>query len=184
MKTSSKEYTKLVLSIFVATVLAVGMTALVEHSSSASRDQTLTNPPFVNPVFVEIRTVYRKPEVYKLPSKSSLEDVFTSAGIRIPPGIKFGRKMDSGEVVFIDGKGRIAFGMMSGPKLVTLGIRIPLQDAGPEDIEAVPGIGKVLSRRIVDYIVDSEDIEHIDDLLAVKGVGKKTLERLRKYTRI
>jgi len=44
---------------------------------------------------------------------------------------------------------------------------------------ALPGIGPVLARRIV----EGRPYARVEDLLKVKGIGPATLERLRPYLR-
>ncbi len=48
-------------------------------------------------------------------------------------------------------------------------------------LEAVPGIGPVLAQRIIDYRKAHGPFSSLEQLDEVKGIGPKTLERLRKY---
>ncbi len=54
---------------------------------------------------------------------------------------------------------------------------VSLNTASLEDIEALPGIGPTLARRIV----EGRPYRQVEDLLRVKGIGPATLERLRPY---
>jgi len=57
-------------------------------------------------------------------------------------------------------------------------------DTAPADsLELLPGIGKVLADRIVDYR-QHHRFERPVDLSEVKGIGPKLLEQLRPYIRI
>jgi DNA uptake protein ComE-like DNA-binding protein len=52
-----------------------------------------------------------------------------------------------------------------------------------DSLELLPGIGKVLADRIVDYR-QHRRFERPVDLTEVKGIGPKLLEQLRPYIRI
>ncbi len=49
------------------------------------------------------------------------------------------------------------------------------------DLVAVPGIGKSLAQRIVDFREKNGPFGQVDDLLKVQGIGEKSLEKLRPY---
>jgi len=54
-----------------------------------------------------------------------------------------------------------------------------IEEASIEDIQAVQGIGEVLSLRIVDYIESNPNAD-IDDLIVIKGIGPEKVKLLRK----
>nr|WP_277621330.1 ComEA family DNA-binding protein [Thermus arciformis] len=56
---------------------------------------------------------------------------------------------------------------------------ISLNAATLEELEALPGVGPVLARRIL----EARPYRQVEDLLRVKGIGPATLERLRPYVR-
>lgn len=59
--------------------------------------------------------------------------------------------------------------------------KINLNQAGREELVAVPGIGKELARRIMEYRVIYGSFIFIGDLRKVKGIGSKKFERLKDY---
>src|SRR5262245_50334576 len=56
---------------------------------------------------------------------------------------------------------------------------LDLNRASAEELEALPGIGPVLARRIVLDRRESGRFRRAEDLLRVRGVGPRLLERLR-----
>ncbi|HTM58575.1 MAG TPA: helix-hairpin-helix domain-containing protein [Candidatus Udaeobacter sp.] len=61
---------------------------------------------------------------------------------------------------------------------------IDLNHAGPEEFHALPGIGPVLAKRIVDYRSAHGPFGSVEELRAVRGIGPKLFERLRPYVRV
>ena len=57
--------------------------------------------------------------------------------------------------------------------------RIPLNNASAAELERLPGIGPALARRIIAYRETHGSFQALKDLGHVKGIGPKTLDRLR-----
>lgn len=58
---------------------------------------------------------------------------------------------------------------------------IPLNTADAPTLELLPGVGPVLAQRIIAYRNEIGGFRSVDDLLDVKGIGEKTLEKIRPY---
>jgi competence protein ComEA len=57
--------------------------------------------------------------------------------------------------------------------------RVDLNRASAAELDALPGIGPVLARRIVEHRERAGPFRSTDELRAVRGVGPRLLERLR-----
>ncbi len=57
--------------------------------------------------------------------------------------------------------------------------KINLNTAGLMELDSLPYIGPTLSRRILQYRQKNGRFQEVDDLLKIKGIGKKTLEKIR-----
>ncbi len=58
---------------------------------------------------------------------------------------------------------------------------ININNADLEKLTQLPGIGVVLAGRIIDYRNEHGPFGSLDELTNVKGIGEKTLEKLRDY---
>jgi competence protein ComEA len=73
---------------------------------------------------------------------------------------------------------------ISGGNLLTLGLALDLNLASREDLEALPGIGPVLARRIADFREKHGPFRDISELEQVTGVGPGKLAKLRPHVTV
>ena len=56
---------------------------------------------------------------------------------------------------------------------------VDVNTAGLEELETLTGIGPALGQRIIDYREENGPFQSVEDLLNVKGIGEKTLDKFR-----
>ena len=61
---------------------------------------------------------------------------------------------------------------------------VDLNSATAEQLQQVPGIGPSTAKAIVNFRQKSGPFQKIDDLLAIKGISKGRLEKMRPYVTI
>lgn len=61
---------------------------------------------------------------------------------------------------------------------------VDLNRATAADFDQLPGVGPVLARRMVDYRKSVGRFHAVEDLRAVKGIGKKKFERLKPFVTV
>jgi competence protein ComEA len=61
---------------------------------------------------------------------------------------------------------------------------VDVNKAGIEELMTVPGIGKVMAQRIVEFREEHGAFNRVEDLLKVKGIGEKSLEKLKPYLKV
>jgi competence protein ComEA len=61
---------------------------------------------------------------------------------------------------------------------------LDINGASLEQLKTLPGVGDVIARRIVDFRQEHGPFRRVEDLMRVKGIGEKSLERLRPYIKV
>jgi len=130
-----------------------------------------------------------RPGVYYLPPGSRVVDALEAAGGALPEAavesLNLAQPLEDGQRIWVPARGQpsptyiaaatpTATPMPAFPKL-------DLNTATAQELEALPGIGPVLARRIVEYRDRYGPFQKVEDLLAVRGIGPVLLEKIRPY---
>ena len=74
------------------------------------------------------------------------------------------------------------------PKVSTVGRDISpphgkfnLNTAAQEELERLPGIGPALAKRVIDYRYEKGGFESVEEIMEVKGIGKKIFAEIKGY---
>lgn len=67
------------------------------------------------------------------------------------------------------------------PEITSAVNGVNINTAGIAELTTLPGIGPVYAQRIIDYRSEYGNFERAGDLLNIKGIGEKTLEKLKPY---
>lgn len=59
--------------------------------------------------------------------------------------------------------------------------KVNINTAGQAELMELPGIGEVLSQRIIDYRTEHGSFQSLADLLNVEGIGEQTVAELLPY---
>ena len=60
-------------------------------------------------------------------------------------------------------------------------LSVDVNAATEDELVAVPGIGKSIARRIVEFREKNGPYQRVEDLMKVQGIGEKNLQRFRPY---
>jgi len=122
--------------------------------------------------------------VYRLSEGATARDLFRAAGIDAPPRWDPSRPLENGRLYRLEGERGFSESWMSGPRLIALGIPIPLNECSREDLVAIPGIGEETATRILERRASLGRFGSYREVAEVPGVGPKTMELLTRYTRL
>ncbi len=130
--------------------------------------------------FIEMSGDLPRPGVQVFLSSPTIQEVWETAGGQgtVPNA---SQPLNSGTKITITSDRTVTLEPMSGNYLLTLGLALDPNQATATDLEAIPGIGPVLARRIVEFREEHGPFRQIDNLLEVKGLGPKILENIRPY---
>jgi len=163
-------------------VLILGAALLLLYAWRAHVFFSPSPPPpgTLNLAFVEVTGKVPHPGVYSFPKPPTLSEVWAKAGAAgTPPDPD--KTIASGSRVEVTPEGGCRLAAMSGAQLMTLGLPIDLNRATAEDLEAIPGIGPALAKRIVDYRQAHGPFKQVEDLREVSGIGLPNLQKLKPY---
>ena len=85
--------------------------------------------------------------------------------------------------VLVLGLCALAAGEKAAPSQETPALqgKLNINTASLKQIKLLPGIGKKTAAMILDYRTSNGNFKTVEDLLKIKGLGKKTLEKCRPY---
>ena len=62
--------------------------------------------------------------------------------------------------------------------------QLDLNQATAEQLTELPGVGEAIANRIVEFRKKNGPFKRVEDLLKVKGIGEKSLDKLRPHLRV
>lgn len=133
----------------------------------------------VDRVWIEVVEPGRGVRVRSFPSQPTLTQVLQGLG----PEHRFARAsqkiQDGTRVMARRSRVKADLGLMSEGTALALGRKMDLNRAGARDLALLPGVGPVTARRIAADRKKNGPFSSIGDVIRVKGVGLKKLEKIR-----
>lgn len=151
-------------------------------------------------VLVHVVGQVRKPGVVRLPGGSRVLDAVTAAGGPKPSAdlnnLNLARVVADGEQIVVPRPGQTVAGA-SGPAAAgagsrspgstggaTAGVLVDLNTADASALDSLPGVGPVLSQRILDWRTAHGRFSSVDELGEVSGIGDKLLAQIGPRVRV
>ena len=154
---------------------------------------TLRPPPTEPPWVVHVDGAVLHPGVYTLPPGARVADAIAVAGGLAADAdtkaLNLAAPLQDGARVWVPRRGEMPPPSPTRPAPEVNspnrpGTRLNLNTATPAELEALPGIGPALAKRIVEYREAHGPFATVDDLLAVSGIGPAKLAQLRPYVTV
>lgn len=131
---------------------------------------------------VEVRGAVVSPGVVTVPSGARLQHVADAAGGFLPDAdmskLNLAGRVGDGELVMIPSVNDVAESTGSPP---AVGGLVDINTATEAELLELPGIGEVLSARIVAYREEHGPFSSVDDLQLVEGISPRMVDELRPY---
>jgi competence protein ComEA len=130
---------------------------------------------------VHVVGAVRRPGLYRLAEGARVADAVARAGGPARgaqlEAVNLAAPLADGMQVVVPSRVAGAASAAPGPSAPT---KVSLASATLEQLDALPGIGPVTARRILDWRSKHGPLRSVDELDAIPGIGPATVERLRE----
>lgn len=170
--------------IFIGSALLVFLIALaVQIWVDRSTPVTVTiAPALAEDIRVSVSGAVATPGMVTVPSGSRLQDIAEAAGGFTGDAdyssLNLAGRVGDGEHVVIPGRSSDI--SHAGATAPADGL-VDLNSANEAQLDQLPGIGEVLSARIVEHRELNGPFASVDEITAVNGISERLLEELRPY---
>ena len=158
-----------------ALVAALGAATAILAVRRPSPPVRLVEPAPAEQIVVQVDGEVVRPGLYRLAAGARVGDAVQAAGGVLPAAdtqaLNLARLLRDGDRVTVPPRSAAGPDGRSSP--------VNVNTATAVQLEALPGIGPVLARRIVEFRSRHGPFARLEDLLQVQGIGPRLLERLR-----
>ena len=141
-------------------------------------------------IVVDVEGAVRKPGLKTLPAGSRIADAIKAAGglrKKLPGGsINLAERVTDGQLIFISSSSKQVGTSSSNTGSATAGTAdlVNLNSATAEQLDALPGVGPVMSSRILAWRNEHQGFSAVEELQEVPGIGPKVFANLKPLVRI
>lgn len=152
-------------------------TSVSPHLALSTMTPTAVSPP---ELVIDVEGKVARPGIVTLPRGARVVDAIKAAGgVKGKPdttSLNMARKIEDGEQILVGVAPAVdaAAGVPGTP-----GAKVNLNTATAEQLDALPGVGPVTAKAILDWRTRNGRFAKVEDLLDVKGIGQATLDDLR-----
>ena len=140
-------------------------------------DGKITSNTDEKDIIVYVTGAIQSPGLYKLSSVSTVGDVIKGAGGVLPyadvEAINLAETVQGGQHV------HIKFNFHGNPEALLRNQKININTASVKELDALPGIGPTMAKRIEEYRQSKGAFTSIEDIKHVKGIGDGLFKKIR-----
>ena len=149
---------------------------LLNRPSGSGITVITPSPTQAGPIQAYITGAVVSPGVYTLQPESRVNDLVQAAGGALPEAdmtsVNLAKRISDEDQVYVSS-------VDEAPPASSRSNLLDINQASAEQLMALPGIGEVRSRAIVNYRIEIGRFQRIDQLLDVPGIGSATFEGIR-----
>ncbi|KPH58329.1 competence protein ComE [Staphylococcus epidermidis] len=142
-------------------------------------------------IFIDIKGAVKHPNVYEMASSNRVIDALNKAEVLKDADLSqlnLSEKLVDQKLIYVPKKGENSMKINSQQSIlnssdVKINTNQPLNlnSATEEQLKNIPGIGPSKAKEILNYREQNHGFNSIDDLMKIKGFGKKTFEKLKEH---
>jgi len=166
-----------------ATGVAVADSGTGSSGSAIAGPSAASTQP-ASTIVVDVEGHVRHPGLVTLPVESRVADAIAAAGgltKRIAPGtLNLAQKVADGQLIVVTSGAVQTGSQVTGTGTSgSAGALININSANASDLDALPGVGPVMSSRIISWRTENGGFKSVDDLQQVPGIGPKVFANLK-----
>ena len=142
-------------------------------------------------IFIDIKGAVKHPNVYEMSSSNRVIDALNKAEVLKDADLSqlnLSEKLVDQKLIYVPKKGENSMKINSQQSTlnssdVKINTNQPLNlnSATEEQLKNIPGIGPSKAKEILNYREQNHGFNSFDDLMKIKGFGKKTFEKLKEH---
>jgi competence protein ComEA len=194
------------------TQISSGPVKLIQPGGASAEAVTPSEPEKPRTVSVHVAGKVAKPGVYELEPGGRVRDAIEAAGG--PSGnadletINLAEKLQDGQQIYVAPKGQVpppvvsvvrggdsSSGKRAGSESKGGGSgvqkyknpgdgTVSINGADANDLQHLVGVGPAMAQRIIDYRKEHGGFKSVDELEEVKGIGPKTLAKMKPFVKL
>ena len=142
-------------------------------------------------IFIDIKGAVKHPNVYEMSSSNRVIDALNKAEVLNDADLSqlnLSEKLIDQKLIYVPKKGENSMkidsqqaALNSSDVKINTNQPLNLNSATEEQLKNIPGIGPSKAKEILNYREQNHGFNSIDDLMKIKGFGKKTFEKLKEH---
>ena len=142
-------------------------------------------------IFIDIKGAVKHPNVYEMSSSNRVIDALNKAEVLKDADLSqlnLSEKLVDQKLIYVPKKGENSMkihsqqaALNSSDVKINTNQPLNLNSATEEQLKNIPGIGPSKAKDILNYREQNNGFNSINDLMKIKGFGKKTFEKLKEH---